>query len=230
MLHRTFNYSFNDLKLQAHQIGNILGYKYEETDEIVSQLILEVFNECETLAGIKAEYRIFHDIILDKELKTIQVEGLIFNIGKIIFDHIGNSDAVAFFLCTAGKETDESSKKYIKKGDLLRGYIFDVVGSGIAEAAAGIVQDQLEKEMQADAGNITNRFSPGYCGWDVAEQHKFFQLMQDNSCGIHLTPSAVMHPVKSVSGIIGSGKNVKKLPYTCSLCNLKDCNYRGTIK
>ncbi|MCK7538940.1 MAG: hypothetical protein MZV63_52410 [Marinilabiliales bacterium] len=47
---------------------------------------------------------------------------------------------------------------------------------------------------------ITNRFSPGYCGWDVAEQHKLFSFFKDNFCGITLTESALMNPVKSVSG------------------------------
>jgi len=213
----------------VHQIGSIIGYKYGEQEEIVSQLILEIFTECETIADIKAEYRVFNKIILNKAVKTLEVEGLVFNIGKIIFGHIGKSDAAAFFLCTAGEETGIRSKKYMKEGDLLRGYIYDVVGSEIVEAVAGIIQDKLEKEMQTDGRNITNRFSPGYCGWNVAEQHKFFQLMENNYCGIHLTPFALMDPVKSVSGIIGSGKNVRKLSYTCSLCNMQDCNFRKSI-
>jgi hypothetical protein len=73
---------------------------------------------------------------------------------------------------------------------------------------------------------ITNRYSPGYCGWDVSEQHKLFRLIPDNFCGIRLTESALMDPVKSNSGIIGIGESVKMNPYTCSLCDLKECAYR----
>jgi hypothetical protein len=36
-----------------------------------------------------------------------------------------------------------------------------------------------------------------------------------------------MDPVKSISGIIGIGENVKNNPYTCRLCNQNDCVYRG---
>ncbi len=114
----------------------------------------------------------------------------------------------------------------MKDGDLLKGYIIDVVGSEIVESAANLMQDSLQEKMSAVGKGITNRFSPGYCGWDVAEQHKLFSLMPDNFCGISLTPSALMDPIKSVSGFIGIGKNVKRLPYTCSLCNMKDCIYR----
>jgi hypothetical protein len=89
------------------------------------------------------------------------------------------------------------------------------------------MQGDLEKNMRDSGKKITNRYSPGYCGWDVTEQHKLFQLMPENYCGIKLTPSALMDPVKSISGIIGIGENVKNNPYTCRLCNQNDCVYRG---
>lgn len=69
--------------------------------------------------------------------------------------------------------------------------------------------------MASEGMVTTNRFNPGYCGWDVTEQHKLFSLMADNYCGIRLTESALMDPVKSGSGFIGIGKSVKRVPYTC---------------
>jgi cobalamin-dependent methionine synthase I len=115
----------------------------------------------------------------------------------------------------------------MKDRDFLKGYIFDIVGTEIVEAAADLMQGDLEKNMRDSGKKITNRYSPGYCGWDVTEQHKLFQLMPENYCGIKLTPSALMDPIKSISGIIGIGENVKNNPYTCRLCNQNDCVYRG---
>jgi len=79
------------------------------------------------------------------------------------------------------------------------------------------MQGDLEKNMRDSGKKITNRYSPGYCGWDVTEQHKLFQLMPENYCGIKLTPSALMDPVKSISGIIGIGKMLKiiHIPADC---------------
>jgi len=34
-----------------------------------------------------------------------------------------------------------------------------------------------------------------------------------------------MDPIKSVSGIIGIGENVRFNPYTCNLCDNKNCIY-----
>ncbi|MHB8579979.1 MAG: vitamin B12 dependent-methionine synthase activation domain-containing protein [Ignavibacteriaceae bacterium] len=73
---------------------------------------------------------------------------------------------------------------------------------------------------------ITNRYSPGYCNWNVSEQHLFFSLLPQNFCGITLTESSLMLPVKSISGIIGIGSNVKYSKYFCDKCGVKDCTYR----
>ena len=52
-------------------------------------------------------------------------------------------------------------------------------------------------------------------------------VLHDNFCGITLTESALMVPMKSVSGIIGVGKTVQRVDYTCDLCGMKDCTYRA---
>jgi len=89
------------------------------------------------------------------------------------------------------------------------------------------MQEELRAAAAARGKMITNRFSPGYCGWDVAEQHKLFGFFKDNFCGITLTESALMKPVKSVSGIIGIGRDVKYAPYQCHACEDKNCIYRN---
>jgi cobalamin-dependent methionine synthase I len=169
---------------------------------------------------------VFGDIRFDNDAKSVEINKIRFQIKKIVFNQIKKSDSVAIFLCTAGNEIGIRSRKTMQERDFLKGYIYDVIGSEIVEAAADLMQTNLEKTIFDSGERITNRFSPGYCGWDVTEQHKLFQLIPDNYCGIHLTPSALMDPVKSISGIIGIGKNVKYNPYTCGMCDMNDCIYR----
>jgi cobalamin-dependent methionine synthase I len=119
------------------------------------------------------------------------------------------------------------SRNSMKSGDLLRGSVYDVIGSEVVEAAAAMMQEELRKEVAVCGMKITNRFSPGYCGWDVAEQHKLFSFFNDNFCGIILTESALMNPVKSVSGLIGIGEHVRYVPYQCHLCDDRNCIYRS---
>ena len=226
MVNKIFQYDFNDLNLSVSQIENVIGYKEGEDREIVTDLIEEILKESQEISNIKAQYTIFNDVQFDSETKSVEISKIRFNIKKIVFGQIKKSESVAIFLCTAGEEIGIRSRKAMQEKDLLLGYLYDVVGSEIVEAAADLMQNELEKAAISSGKKITNRYSPGYCGWDVAEQHKLFQLVPYNYCGIRLTPSALMDPVKSVSGIIGIGENVKSNPYTCSICDLKDCIYR----
>ncbi len=226
MTGKTFKFDFNDLKINASQIETILGYQEGEDREIVTGLIDEILSESADLCNIKAEYRIFTDVQLDAVNKSIRIAKTDFDVKKIVTGQLKNIESVAVLLCTAGEEIGNRSKNAMQEKDLLKGYLYDVVGSITVESAADIVMTELEKELNAAGEKVTAFYSPGYCGWDVGEQHKLFDLVPYNYCGIRLTGSALMDPVKSVSGIIGIGKNVKKNPNTCSLCSMKDCSYR----
>lgn len=204
-----------------------MGYEPGTAPEPVTTLIREISEELVTKGGIRAEYRLFGDIDLDSDKKTIEIEGVIFNVRHIIFKQIREADEAALFICTAGREVSELSRKSMSEGDLLKGYVYDVIGSEVVESAADRMQEELRRAAAAEGKMITNRFSPGYCGWDVAEQHKLFSFFSDNFCGITLTESALMNPVKSVSGVIGIGANVRFAPYQCKLCDDSNCIYRN---
>jgi hypothetical protein len=221
-----FLISFKDLNLNILQIEEILGYKEGDDRTFVTELIKEILAEAEAICNIKAQYIICQDIEFKIADKSLTVNGINFQIGQIVFGQIKKSESVAVFLCTAGEEIGKISRKAMYEGDPLRGYIYDIAGSMIAEAASDLLQNELEKAVATSGSKITNRYSPGYCGWNVVEQHKLFQLIPDNFCGISLTESALMDPVKSVSGIIGIGEKVKFNPYTCKMCDMKDCIYR----
>lgn len=222
-----FQFALPELNLNISQIESVMGYKQGESQETISDLISEVLKETEAICNIKAEYRILSDIHFNDTEKTIEINHLVFQIKKIVYGLLKKSDSIAVFLCTAGEGIGIRSKKAMKEGDLLTGYIYDVIGSEIVESAADLMQNEFEKTVISSGKKITNRYSPGYCGWDVAEQHKLFQLIPSNFCGIRLTESALMDPIKSVSGIIGIGENVRFNPYTCNICDIKTCIYRN---
>jgi hypothetical protein len=226
MIHKTFQFKFNDLDIDLTQIEKVLGYGEGNDRDIVNFLIAEILTEPDLFAGIKAEYIIHDDIRFVESDKSLNVNTINFEINKILSGQLRKSDSLAFFLCTAGPEPGARTRKAMTEGDPLKGYIYDMLGSITVDAAADLMQAELEKETVSSGKKITNRYSPGYCGWHVSEQHKLFRLLPDNFCGIRLTDSALMEPVKSISGIIGIGKNVRYIKNTCSLCEMKKCTYR----
>lgn len=223
---KTFQFDFNDLNMSVSQIEKVLGYNEGDDREFVTRLIDELLEESKEIADIRAQYCIFNNIKFDNENRSVAINNISFNIKKIVFGQIKKSDSLVVFLCTAGEEIGKRSRIAMKDRDFLRGYVYDVIGSEIVESAADIMQAELEKSAFASGNKITNRYSPGYCGWNVSEQHKLFQLIPYNYCGIRLNESALMDPEKSVSGFIGIGENVKSNAYICQICDMKDCIYR----
>ncbi len=204
-----------------------MGYEPGIAPEPVTILTREVSEELRLMGDIRAEYRTFNNITFYQEEKSIGVDGVIFAVRPIVYRQIKDADEMALFICTAGPAIGEMSHRSMKEGDLLKGYIYDVIGSEVVENAADRMQEELKDEAAARGKKITNRYSPGYCGWDVAEQHKLFTFFSNNFCGITLTESALMNPVKSVSGIIGLGRDVKYAPYQCHICGDRTCIYRN---
>lgn len=220
------NYSFSDLKISISHIGKLIDYDKGENSDLISEMIGEVLHEAASICDIRAEYAIWPSLNLPEGKTTMLINGIDFRIGKIIGTQLRRSESAAIFVCTAGSEIGERARSLMYEKDFLMGYIFDIAGSEIVEAAADLMQEHLGKTVSAGNKSITNRFSPGYCGWHVSEQHKLFSLIPENYCNIKLNDSALMQPVKSVSGVIGIGKEVKFRPYTCNICDDKNCIYR----
>jgi cobalamin-dependent methionine synthase I len=137
---------------------------------------------------------------------------------------------MAFLVVTLGSKFDKWIKELFDSGDPLKGYIADTIGSEMAENAADIVENMIVEETKKFRRGCTNRYSPGYCGWNVSEQKKFFSLLPDQFCGIKLSDSALMNPIKSVSAVIGIGEDCEKKDYQCSLCSLEDCYKRKRMQ
>jgi len=149
-----------------------------------------------------------------------------FQLGRIIERQLAGAEAYAFFVCTAGTEYEAYQQRLTQEGDMVRLFIADALGSVIAERCADLMEQSLQESVDKLQWHHTNRFSPGYCGWHVSQQQRLFPLFGGHTCGITLTDSSLMVPIKSVSGIVGLGRNVRRLDYTCGLCNFEKCYKR----
>ena len=152
--------------------------------------------------------------------------GQAFKTGGIIRRYLEGAEQVALFVATAGDGMERLLREAAASGDVFHQYILDTAGSEIAEAAAERLEAAVAQAAAGQGMTITNRLSPGYCGWSVREQEKLFALLPERFCGITLSESALMHPIKSVSGVIGIGREVAREAYACALCDFADCARR----
>jgi hypothetical protein len=216
--------AYRELAVNPNAAAPMLGYDSNLPDDVL-EMVSEVMNETADDYDIRGGYVIFDHLTFNKNNYSLTVGNTTFQIGKIVFQQLKQSEQIAAFVCTAGVGIEQYSRRMLAANEPLKGFIANILGGVVVEAAIDKIQQELSDEMKTQRLNITNRYSPGYCGWQTVEQHKLFALLP-NTLGIRLTESALMQPVKSVSGIIGIGTDVKFNPYTCRICEATQCVYR----
>lgn len=222
--------TLSDLSIPSSEIYEVMGYDKQATPDAAIQD--EVQNLLKRISAVaRPSFSFFiTDGTLDMEKESLLVNNRTFHLGKIIARQLKGAESFAFFVATAGVDFELFQHRLQQEDDMVKTYIADAIGSIIAERTADCMEIELEKQISGKTWKHTNRFSPGYCGWHVSEQSSLFSLFPTpNPCGIHLTDSSLMLPIKSVSGIIGTGSTVRKLEYTCGLCTYDKC-YRRKVK
>ena len=211
--------------VNTQDIIRLLGSQEGSGDAHSIALVDQYIEECTRIMTPLAGYLLV-DSVEAESSEEIAIEGVRFHAGKIIHKMLKNSETYAFFLVTAGPEPEKLARNLLANGEYLEGYITDLVASALVDSVAERVHEVIRKMAIVRDMKVTNRYSPGYCSWDVAEQQKLFKLFHENSCGITLSESSLMSPVKSISGIIGMGPGVKFNEYTCQICPMKSCHFR----
>ena len=218
--------SYSELGLNLRDVYVQMGYGGAEADADVEAEVCAV----EELIAAVARPRYCYFVVkgtLDTVRHVLTVGCTELNVGRIISRQLRGSEAFAFFVATAGAEFEDLQMRLKDDDDMVRTFIADSFGSVMAECAADRMEEALQTELDGRRWRHTNRFSPGYCGWHVSEQQRLFRLFGTESpCGVSLTDSSLMVPIKSVSGVIGLGPEVRKLEYSCGLCDYKDCYKR----
>ena len=167
---------------------------------------------------------------LDIASGRLTVEGVTFEVGSQVCGYLKGADEAAFFLCTAGALFSDEAHALNESGDFMEAYIIDAIGSLSVERAMDRIHKALEMEQAERGLKITNRYSPGYCNWPLKDQRPLFGFVGKNPTGIVLSESCLMHPIKSVSGVIGIGEKARRRAYGCVICKNTTCIYRRLVQ
>ena len=220
----------NRLEIPLKEIYSFMGYKDSEPDAETRRVTEYLLSESAQFLRPQFKY-IMLDGTHSDDMMQLTLQGpaglVMFDAGKIICRQLRGAQKYVVFVATVGTGYFQWTDAVKRRDDMFQTYVMDCVGSQIVESVADYMETVLQKEIDPSGFKRTNRFSPGYCGWHVSAQPALFSLFPEkNPCGIELTDSCLMLPVKSVSGIIGIGPDVRYLPYTCGLCDKKDCYKR----
>ena len=221
-----YHFTFEEVRPEVEVLMQFLQLPDAESYLPVKDIVDAIFATLQDTDGITGGY------IMKDCLATNPKEGLVvcsagtLHTGSRISRYMENASQIALFICTAGSVFTDLSHTYQQNGDFLEAFVTESIGSATVEHAMDKIQSQLEQEMGIDGKMITNRYSPGYCDWVLTEQLALFSYIGKHPTGITVNSSSLMQPIKSVSGIIGIGTDVKKQSYGCSICKSSTCVYR----
>ncbi len=223
---REFRFEFDELLITARDLELLMGFYPGILPDPFPGMITSALEEASGLFDIRAGYRRKSDVVFLAGTWQFKVDNLLFSPGKIIFSQVRNALEIVFFAGTAGERVTHRCRELHLQGETVYSFVLDLLGSVVAEKTVERIADHLVREAGLPFGTISESFSPGYCNWDVAEQQLLFSLLPAGFCGISLSPSSLMSPVKSVSGIIGAGPSMKRSGYHCRFCKDRTCIYR----
>lgn len=222
---RFIRVGYEKLEILSKEIYSYLGSTPDNANPYFETVIHQQLSEIKQLGGLCFGYRFIEGDIHGKA--DIYLENESFSPGRIITSCLSGSELFIIMVATVGKEVELWMNEKHQKGDVVEVFIADAIGSALVEAIVSYALNYMEAETQISGYTITNSYSPGYCGWNVTAQQQLFSLLPPGFCGVSLTESSLMLPIKSVSAIIGVGYSLERKPYGCAICKKTDCYKRN---
>ncbi len=126
-------------------------------------------------------------------------------------------------ICTCGTEVDAAR---LDNGDELRGWWLDVLKTQLLFNAREGVLKEIERAYKPDTLAGMSPGSGDLGVWPIEDQRPLFDLFNggEHAIGVALTPSFLMTPNKTVSGIWYPSASGFK---TCQLCHRENCPNRS---
>jgi len=130
---------------------------------------------------------------------------------------------------TIGSALEKRVSQYFSEDNRLKGLVLDALGSTAVETLRLTARESLARDFEKDALKLSSSVSPGSPAFPITEQFELFKLVPAEKIGVTLTQSAMMVPRKSISMIMGIGKNMPiwNASERCDRCSKgATCAYR----
>ena len=215
------------LRVDPDEVLRFQGYK--KGVDVPSAEVRAIFDEAlalgEALMAPRVVYRAVP--VTGQGPHTIDAEEITLTIPEI--ERLwGTLEAVGAGICTVGEAIEARVRALFDAREFPLAVMLDSVGSAAVESLAEYVNDVLCQAGLAEGVKVTNRVSPGYAGWDTAEQRQLFALCSGAPIGVTLNEACFMLPAKTITFLVGVGPAVRVDHYftQCRRCWMRDCAYR----
>ncbi len=198
-----------DLNLTSDEFIARLHISEDDKDDF-----LDVFNDIKN--ALKPVLYYGKAYVESNDGRNVVIDGTLFT-GRVLSVNLSGVETVYPYIMTSGREAYTLSKSY--NDDL-----FNYWANSICETALKRAQAQGLKRLTELVGDKQlYSINPGSLSdWPVSQQKPLFELLGNvyESCGVELTDSFLMIPIKTVSGIWFQSETHYE---NCMLCPREGC-------
>jgi hypothetical protein len=148
--------------------------------------------------------------------------------GPLIANHLAAASEVIVAVCTVGDAVTSVISDRFQTAPVGALALEGVAGAA-AEALAEAVCRRFDALALAEGLQTSIPLNPGMIGWPLEEgQAQIFGLIDAAEIGVALDRgTSLMRPLKSLSLVIGLGRDLNSTGQTCDFCSMREtCRYK----
>lgn len=159
--------------------------------------------------------------------ESVRLEGGGELLGPAVADLLATSEYAVLAVITLGEKLERQVAE-ITQRDLLLGMALDGFGTAAIELLTDSAQQHFADLAAYEGLYRSISLHPGMRGWELQQgQEQIFRLLDAFSIGVVLGPTFQMRPQKSMSMVVGLGRDVKTNGRSCDLCTSADtCRHK----
>lgn len=166
-----------------------------------------------------------------------RIDGVEFR-SRLLREHLACAGAKRAVLvaASAGRACEEHARELWEAAKPDEYFFLEIFGSAVVERLVATTSGRICELAARDGLMAVPHYSPGYAGWDVAEQNKLFELIGRGMKPawpepVEVLASGMVRPKKSLLGVFGlapkseAGRAALRAT-PCENCSLAACRYR----
>lgn len=210
---------------QEREIYRYLGMPAQAPDEKTADMVAECLRDMKRVMGPVTARRL---VPLDLSRCPVVDFTCFQSESADLSRNLSGCDFAVLFSATLGMEADLLIRRY-SRVETSRALIYQAAGTALIEEICDAEYEKLRKEMESEGLFLRPRFSPGYGDFSLSVQRELLDALGGpKQTGIMLRDSGLMIPSKSVTAVIGAGRQEDSSHRLkgCTSCGRTDCLYK----
>jgi hypothetical protein len=157
---------------------------------------------------------------------------------KQLFDQFAEArvESAVVLAVSAGRECEENAWQLWQQSKPDEYFFMEIFGSAVVEHLVTLASGRICGWADQHQMMALPHYSPGYSGWDIADQNKLWDLVRQNSSSsfggkLTVLDTGMLKPKKSLLAVFGLTRHLDKARklaklIPCENCSLPRCQYR----